>query len=40
MREIENQASEAWGMGRACAASDLLVIDVPMPEDGVPQIVI
>ncbi|KAF8577562.1 Metallo-hydrolase/oxidoreductase, partial [Ramaria rubella] len=29
MREIENQASGSWKMGRAVAANDLLVVEIP-----------
>lgn len=31
MREIERQASEAWGMGQACAAWDYMNIIIPVP---------
>ncbi|KAF8486690.1 hypothetical protein JB92DRAFT_2759501, partial [Gautieria morchelliformis] len=32
MREIEDQASRSWKMGKAVAASDLVVVDIPAPE--------
>jgi hypothetical protein len=35
MREIENQATQSWKMGRAVAASDLMVFDVPAPSQEV-----
>ncbi|KAG8841837.1 hypothetical protein FRB91_004640 [Serendipita sp. 411] len=36
MSEIERQASEAWGMGRAIAAVDLMTVEIPQhePEPG------
>jgi len=36
MREIEDQASLAWKMGRAVAARDLLVVDIPEPTAAAP----
>jgi hypothetical protein len=36
LSEIERQASEAWGLGQAVCARDLLVVDaVPLSEPGV-----
>ncbi|KAG8830666.1 hypothetical protein FRC17_004500 [Serendipita sp. 399] len=32
MSEIERQASEAWGMGNAIAAVDLMTVDIPQHE--------
>jgi hypothetical protein len=32
MSEIERQASEAWGMGHAVAANDLMTIEIPQHE--------
>ena len=32
MNEIERQASEAWGMGHAVAANDLMTIGIPQHE--------
>lgn len=36
MAEIEKQASEAWSMGRAIAATDLLTVNIPQHEAAVP----
>lgn len=38
MDEIERQASEAWGMGHAVAAMDLMTVDIP-PHEAVAQAV-
>jgi hypothetical protein len=32
MDEIERQASEAWGTGKAVATVDLLTVDIPQHE--------
>lgn len=32
MREIESQATQSWKMGRAVAASDLMVVGIPNQE--------
>lgn len=32
MGEIERQASEAWGMGKAVATVDLFTVDIPQHE--------
>lgn len=29
MREIERQANKAWTLGKAVAASDLMVVNIP-----------
>jgi len=34
MREIEDQASRAWTMGKAIAAHDLLTVKIRAPEEG------
>jgi len=36
MQEIEDQASKSWKMGRAVAASDLLVVDIPQAGQDLP----
>jgi len=40
MREIEDQASRAWTLGKAVAAYDLLTVEVKARETGDAEVVL